>query len=89
LLCGASELDVLPGAAYKPFWFYCMDDTSVAWPHGSERLRASSTTYTVGTILYSSPVTQRQVATFLSWTVIFTEDLMAFWVIKFIVDILI
>jgi len=51
-------------------------------------LRASSTTYTVGTILYSSPVTQRQVATFLSWTVICTEDLMASWIIKFIVDIL-
>jgi len=87
LLCGASELDVLPGAAYKPFWFCCMDDMFVVWPHGSERLRASSTTYTVDTILYSSPVTQRQVATFLSWTVIFTEDLKASWVIKFIVDI--
>jgi len=66
-----------------------MDDTFVVWPHGSERLRASSTTYTVGTILYSSPLAQRQVATFLSWTMIFTEDLMASWVIKFIVDILI
>jgi hypothetical protein len=65
-----------------------MDDTFVVWPNGSEMLRASSTTYTVGTILYSSPVTQRQVATFLSWAVICTEDLMASWIIKFIVDIL-
>jgi hypothetical protein len=35
-----------------------MDDIFVVRPHGSERLRASSTTYTVGTILYNSPVTQ-------------------------------
>jgi len=55
---GPLKLDVLPGATYKPFWFYCMDDTFVVWPHGSERLRASSTAYTVGTILCSSPVTE-------------------------------
>jgi hypothetical protein len=80
---------VLPRAAYKLFWFCCMDDTSVVWPHESERQGASSTTDTVGTILYSSPVTQRQVAMFLSWTLIFREDLISSWVIKFIVDILI
>jgi hypothetical protein len=89
LLCGAFELDALPGAAYNASWFCCMDDAFVVWPHGSERLRASSTTYTIGTIVYSSQVTQIQVAMYISWTVIFTEDLMVSWIIKFIADILI